>query len=99
MDIIRKIALRLLIAVVGAAVVYAIIVLVIRHELNEMFEGPRIEAASTALACPRSDVSISGDVARGCGKECVLEVYGSSASWFSSWVCKPPISISSSSAR
>ena len=47
----------------------------------------REQAAAAALSCPQKKVRISGDRAEGCGRACELSTTGSSASWFSAYVC------------
>lgn len=48
----------------------------------------REQAAAAALSCPQKEVRISGDRAEGCGRACVLSTTGSSATWWSAYVCK-----------
>ena len=94
--------LGLLALIVTAGVVvfvaYVALVAMLVHTVNHADDDSRMSAATDALACPRGKISINGDLARGCGKQCSLEVYGSSATWFSSYVCRLPVVTPAASA-
>ncbi len=77
-----------LVVFVALAAFGALVVFQIAHVVAHGDDETRLKAAAEALACPSDEITVEGSRAKGCGKECTLETYGSSATWFSSYVCR-----------
>ena len=75
----------LLALAIGAVGVYILASIV--HTVEYGNEETQKKAAAETLSCEPSDIEITGSRAVGCGKECVLETTGSSASWWSGYRC------------
>lgn len=85
-----RVALRALaVLVLGAAVVGVIVLLSIWHTVAHGDEETQMKTAAEVLSCDPSHIKVSGMRAEGCGRACLLQTIGSSATWWSSYTCVP----------
>jgi hypothetical protein len=85
----QAIGIVILVAVSGAAAVGLYLFISIARMALHGDDENQMTAAAASLSCPPSAVTITGTRATGCGRACVLETTGSSATWASSWLCSP----------
>lgn len=73
----------------AAAAVVAYLFFSIGHTVMHGDEETQMKMAAETLTCDPSKIKIVAMRAVGCGKACLLETTGSSATWWSSYTCVP----------
>ncbi len=88
--VVVKVALGVLaVLALAAAALGVMVVLSVWSTVAHGDEATQMKRAAEVLSCDPSRVKISGRRAEGCGRACLLEIAGSSATWWSSYACVP----------